>query len=274
MAWGSRFMAMDTTQLQWLLVGIGVAVVILGFLWTIRSRIREGIRRRRRRPEREPMLGEAASSLVDSEMRAHDFGDLGFLTPDHHLADKALVDVEIRRIHRETASPLTTDDVEPEPLPSSFVDIQTPPGMTVILTVVAPRHLPFSGFRIQTVAEELNFRLNSQGLFDRFPDEEEGTTTDTPIFSVAHLREPGTFDPMTLHELKTSGLLLFMNLPGPMEGTKALDLLVLAADQWAQKLGGVICDERRYRMSNRALMHLRSQISDLERQLQAWALPY
>lgn len=271
-------MGMDKIQLQWLpAVIIVVAVAVLIYLWRIRSRIKEGlqegIRKRRRRPTQEPVLGETASSLAEGDVYGHDFGDLGYLTPDHHLADKALVDVEIRPIHRETPSSAFEGVTEPEPYSSSYADSQTPPSMTVILTVAAPRHQPFPGLRIQAVAEELDFRLNANGLFDRFPDGDEGMT-DAPIFSMAHLREPGSFDPMTLHTLKTPGLLLFMNLPGPLEGDEALNRLVLAADQWAQKLGGVICDERRIRMSNQALLRLRSEVNELERRLQAWAQPY
>ncbi len=265
-------MEMDKTQLQWLLVGIGVAVVVLIYLWGIRSRIREGIRNRRRRPEREPALGETPSPFVDGDADRYNFSEIG-ITREHHLAEQALVDVEIRPIHREPTPPLLTENTDPpEPYPSSYLDSETPPGMTVILTVMAPRHQPFPGLRIRAVAEELNFQLNPGGLFERFPDEDTGDAS-TPVFNLAHLREPGSFDSTTLHELKTPGLLLFMNLPGPLEGIQALNLLVLTADQWAQKLGGVICDERRNRMSNQALMHLRNEVSELERRLRAWTQP-
>lgn len=264
-------MEMDKIPLQWLLVGIGVVIVALIYLWAMRSRIKQGIRSRRRRPEREPALGETTASFAEDEVRAHDFGDLGYITANHHLADRALVDVEIHPIHREREAAPPPPEVEanaeadlpqcPEPA--------MPPQMTVVLTVMAPPHRPFPGTRIQAVAEELQFRLGMNGLFEHFP--ESDPDADTPVFSMAHLREPGSFDVKTLHELKTPGLLLFMTLPGPLEGTKALNVLVLTADQWAQRLGGVICDGRRNRMTNQALMQLREQVSELERQLRAWA---
>lgn len=268
-------MEMDRTQLQWLLIGIGAVVVVLIFLWGIRSSIKEGLRNRRRRPEREPVLGETQAPFAgdnDGPVQ-HDFGDLGYLTPDHHLADKALVDVEIRTIHREVETQAVFTAADPEVESDSWLspdlDPETAPQMTVVLTVMAAPHRPFRGPRIQAVAEELQFRLGAGGLFERFPDGK--ADADTPVFSLAHLREPGSFDLQTLPELRTPGLLLFMHLPGPLEGTQALNLLVFAADQWAQKLGGVICDGRRNRMNNQALMHLRAEVSDLERRLRAWA---
>ena len=265
-------MEMDKTQLQWLLTGIGILVVILIYIWAMRSRIKQGIRNRRRRPEQEPALGETAAPFAEEEVQAHDFGDLGYITADHHLADRALVDVEIRPIHRERQTPpppAVETDAESDPDSPLCPQPTIPPQMTVALTVMAPPYSPFPGARIQAVAEELKFRLGVNGLFEYFP--ESDPDADTPVFSMAHLREPGSFDVKTIHELKTPGLLLFMNLPGPLEGTKALNVLVLTADQWAQRLGGVICDGHRNRMTNQALMQLREQVSDLERRRRVWA---
>lgn len=136
-------------------------------------------------------------------------------------------------------------------------------SMTVVLTVMAPRGRPFEGPRIQAAAEELNLRLNAEGVFERFPDRE--AAGDTPVFGMAHLRKPGAFDPRTLADLSTPGLLLFMNLPGPLEGTEALDLLVIGADHLARDLGGTICDERQHRLTNPMLLQLRGQVADFER---------
>ena len=55
-----------------------------------------------------------------------------------------------------------------------------------------------------------------------------------------------------------------MNLPGPLEGTEALNLLVMSADHLARNLGGIICDERHNRLTNSMLLRLRGQVADLE----------
>ncbi len=288
-------MEMDKTQLQWLLAGIGVVVVALIYLWGIRTRIKEELRRRRRRTEREPALGESPGSSPDPAANGHYFGELGHVTPDHHLADKILVDVEIRPILREPANPSAGQSATetppslsaPAPAPATSPALHAseprqqpvsspPPSMTVALTVLAPRQQFFSGPRIQEVAGELGFRLNAEGLFEKFPDEEttdeapDEASDEAPVFSMAHLRKPGSFEPGALADLATPGLLLFMHLPGPLESVKALNLLVITADQLARKLGGVICDERRNRMTNQALMHLRGEVLDLERRRRLW----
>ncbi|MDQ5911708.1 MAG: Cell division protein ZipA [Pseudomonadota bacterium] len=273
---------LDKTQMQWLLAIIGAIAIALIYLWGMRARIREGIRKRRRRPTggNEPALGGASEQMsADLLKETHDFGELGRITPDHHLAKQALVDVEIRPILRNEHPPVA--EINPPPAPLSdeppheprqelpFPDsssILEPPQMTVALTVIAPRGLSFTGPSIQSAAHELGFQLGTHGLFDY--GLEKG---HEPLFSMAHLRAPGSFDARTLEALATPGLLLFMNLPGPLEEMQALEQLVVEADQLAQKLGGMIGDEHRNRLTNQSLLQLRNEITEFQEQLRIWA---
>jgi cell division protein ZipA len=300
---GFEFMEMlDKTQLQWLLAGIGAVVVMLIYLWGMRIHIREGIRKRRRQPslQKEPVFGDSPMPESSEEIsNGHDFSGL-LITPEHPLAEKALIDVEIRPIHRHDKPALGGDEpvaeVDANPVnpvnPAAEVDVSPqaepvvqekpsresrqespvpsePPKMTIALTVMAVPfgQSPFKGMDIQTAALDLNFQLGTGGLFERCAD----NSADKLIFSMAHLRKPGTFEPPILNELTTPGLLLFMNLPGPMEEIKSLDLLVVTADQLAQRLGGMICDERRKRLTNQGLLHLRNEVVEFRRKQRLWA---
>ena len=268
-------MEMDKTQLQWLLAGIGAVVVALIYLWSSRARIQEGFRKRRRHPalDNQPAMSGREEPISDPILNIQDFRDLSRMTPDHHLADKVLIDVELGPVRRHVdASSSEAASAAPEsPRPARREpSLSTPPKMTVALTVMAPLGQSFQGSDIAAAVEESGFRLGASGLFERLPDGEV-STDDAPVFSMAHLREPGTFVQGALDNLTTPGLLLFMTLPGPLPEMKALDLLALTADQLARKLGGIICDDRRKRMTHQAFLHLRNEIADLERRLRAWA---
>jgi len=63
----------------WLLAGIGVVVVASIYLWGIRSRIKEEIGKRRRRPEREPVVFGESPPQPDSLLE-YNFGELGRIT--------------------------------------------------------------------------------------------------------------------------------------------------------------------------------------------------
>lgn len=267
---------LDQTQL--LLAGLGVLLVVVIALWGVRRRIKDGIRKRRRRPivVNEPVLGHPAEDAIkDSLDEAHTFGDL-LITRDHYLADKALIDVEViprytrdqplEDLATETLLPLA--DGAPPATPPAAVNesvaasaevaqlSNAPASLHIALTVLAPRGQSFVGSAVRQAAEELGFMLNTLGLFDyrMEPDQE-------PLFSMAHLRNPGTFAAETLEQLQTPGLLLFMTLPSAMEGMSALEQLIVIADQLAQALGGMICDERRIRLNNKGLAALRQQIA-------------
>ncbi|MCB1777179.1 MAG: hypothetical protein KDI50_07070 [Candidatus Competibacteraceae bacterium] len=297
---------LDKTQLQWLLAGIGVIIIALIYVWGMRAHIREGLRKRRRQPslQKEPVFGDPSDSSAPNEeiSNGHNFGGM-LITPDHPLAEKALIDVEIRPLYRQTqstpgeeeptvdvkvdvdADPVTetkaiseTDSViEADPVAvagppddSTRKPISTEPlKMTVALTVIAVPigQSVFKGPDIQAVALDLNFQLGASGLFERYAESSDGE----PIFSMAHLRKPGIFEASTLDGVTTPGLLVFMSLPGPMEEIKALDLLVVIADQLAQQLGGMICDERRNRLTNKGLFHLRNEVMEFRRKQRLWA---
>lgn len=159
-------------------------------------------------------------------------------------------------------------DLSPKPVMSG------PPQMTLALTVVAVPigQSSFRGVDIEAAALDQNLEFSASGLLERYlPNDDPENADREPIFSMAHLRKPGLFRPEELEELTTPGLLLFMNLPGPMEEMKALDLLLVTADQLALKLGGMICDERRKRLTNHGLMHMRNEVIEFRRNQRAWA---
>lgn len=262
---------LDNTQL--LLAGLGALLVVVLALWGVRRRIKDGIRKRRRRPVmmNEPVLGESVEDAVkDSLDEAHSFGEL-LITRDHYLADKALIDVEIIPVNKRDYAPseeLATETLLPDAPPAASATApadhgatsaeSVPPAATlnIVLTVVAPRGQMFIGSAIRDAATMFNLTLNQSGLLDfRFQSEQE------PLFSMAHLRNPGTFAADTWEELRTPGLLLFMTLPAEIEAMRALEQLIVTADQFAQHLGGMICDERQQRLSNKGLADLRGQIT-------------
>jgi cell division protein ZipA len=278
--------------LRWILAGVGAVILALIYLWGIRARIKEQLRERRRRAAR---LAEIAPVLepdqTESESKATEleFGHFGKVSPNHHLADKILVDVEITPVKRaETkpigkAEPLPKIQEEPESQPEPSrpgspeeitkklheeqehePETAEQPQMTVLLTVVAPQGQLFRGSRIVEVAQALDMRLSTAGVFECFSPNKPQTR---PVFSVAHLREPGTFDLTTLGNLLTPGLLLFMQLPGPLEAMGAVDFMTTMARRLAQELDGTVCDERRNKMTAQSMSHLRSQVAEYERRL-------
>jgi cell division protein ZipA len=296
---------MGEVELRWLIAGVGMIILILIWLWGSRAQLKKQRREQQpsaedRSPENEPTL-DTAQAAPDAEAMEYRFGEFGHITPDHHLADKALVDVEIVPVQRSVAGsaasgresrpeialrqavvqePAEEIAIHRERYKAQVESVETtsePAGqvqsretadeqskLTIVLTVTAPPGRPFRGASILLAAQELKLKLHKNGIFDYFPDDQ---AKGKPIFGIGHLREPGTFALDTIGKLFTPGLLMFMNLPGSMAPVEAVDRMVLTARQLAQKLGGTVCNEHRDRMTAQSLTRLRNDAAEFEKRL-------
>lgn len=64
------------------------------------------------------------------------------------------------------------------------------------------------------------------------------------IFSVASLTKPGDFDPASMDAQRYAGLSVFAVLPGPLEPAQTIQRLAATARELADRLGGVLQDDR------------------------------
>jgi cell division protein ZipA len=86
-----------------------------------------------------------------------------------------------------------------------------------------------------------------------------------PIFSVANIIEPGSFDIEMIDRFTTPGLALFLRLPGPAGGFAAFDAMLEVAQLLAGKLSGEIRDERRNVLTTQAIQQMRERILTFNR---------
>jgi len=96
----------------------------------------------------------------------------------------------------------------------------------------------YDGTRLKDAFENAKLRHGKYGIYHRH-DEQEVT-----VFSVASMVEPGTFDPATMANMQFNGVMLFAQLPGPMDGVLMFEQMFECAEQLAGTLGGTVQDER------------------------------
>ena len=63
-----------------------------------------------------------------------------------------------------------------------------------------------------------------------------------------------------------------MRLPGPTDPQSSLELMLNVASAMADRLGGRLCDDRRNRLSQQGIEHLRSEVAEFERRRRLEAL--
>ena len=130
------------------------------------------------------------------------------------------------------------------------------------MTIVAPDQTPFTGPDLQVALETFNLEYGTMRVFHYFAGAADGRSDGpvSPVFSVANGVEPGTFEFEDLGALTTTGLCLFMQVPGPIDGTLAFDLMLDVANKLACELGGELRDGRRSTLTGQGIARMREQV--------------
>ena len=101
------------------------------------------------------------------------------------------------------------------------------------------------------------------GIFHSLP--ENGSAE--PIFSVASLIEPGSFDVANLEDSTLPGMSFFMMLPGPGDPVESFDAMVQTARSLSKELNAELFDERGSSWSIQRERYVREEIIEFRHQL-------
>jgi cell division protein ZipA len=108
--------------------------------------------------------------------------------------------------------------------------------------------------------------LRAEGLgFGRYEIFHHLHDDGRPIFSVASLREPGTFDLAAMPTTLYPGIAMFTVLPGPVPAGEAFDEMIFTARALATYLNGALADERGVPLTAQRVGKLREEVLEFER---------
>lgn len=122
------------------------------------------------------------------------------------------------------------------------------------------------GSDIVVACEKAGLVYGHMGIFHRMV---ENHPERGPVFSLANLVKPGSFDLNNLAAIRTPGVSLFMTLPGPMSALDAWDTLLPAAQRMAELLDAVLLDEERNALGRQRIAHLREEMRGFDRKRDA-----
>lgn len=94
----------------------------------------------------------------------------------------------------------------------------------------------------------------------------EGHPERGPIFSVANVVKPGSFDMSAIQSLQTPAVAFFLTLPAPLSALDAWDAMLPTAQRMAELLDGVVLDEQRNAMGRQRIAHIRDELRAYDRQ--------
>lgn len=130
------------------------------------------------------------------------------------------------------------------------------PDKIVTIRILSRAGAPFRAEDLVLALREAGLRHGRFGIFHAHASEVD----DTPVFSVASLTEPGSFDLTRLQTDVYQGVSLFLGLPGPVEGVAAFESMVSAARAVAKRLDGNLVDEHGSTLSVQRERYLREEV--------------
>jgi len=160
--------------------------------------------------------------------------------------------------------------VNPRPVSATPAPTQPPPAANSpepksdrLQRIVAVRLVMLSG-RLATGEQLAQAFRAEQVEYGRYRIFHRMGAGERPIFSVASLVEPGSFDPDTMATERYLGVSMFAVFPGPVAAPQAFDELVATGRRLAERLGAVLQDDTGQSLSGPRLQTIREELMNFE----------
>jgi cell division protein ZipA len=237
----------EASTLRWILVIIGIAVVGSIFLFGSPEK------KRKRKPKasrkepkdsqsrREPTLDGENSSDVATQAESETSADGDSLEGQRELDIGAAKPVVKRaRPPRKPAGP--------------------PPDEIMTLFLLASDNRTIIGSELLQATVSTGMEFGDMNIFHRLP---EGS--DKPVFSLANAAKPGHFERDEWNTFETTGVALFMALPGPINALDGWDAMLATARRMAEILHADLLDDERNPFTRQREAQVREEMREYDR---------
>jgi len=136
----------------------------------------------------------------------------------------------------------------------------------VTLYIAARAGEVLRGPDIVVAAEKTGLTYGHMNVFHRLV---EGHPERGPVFSVANIMKPGSFDMATIQALETPAIAFFLTLPASLPALDGWEMMLPTAERMAELLDGVLLDESRNALGRQRVQHLRDELRAYDRQHEA-----
>lgn len=136
----------------------------------------------------------------------------------------------------------------------------------VSLYVAARAGEVLRGEDIVVAAEKTGLVFGHMNVFHRLV---EGHPERGPIFSMASIMKPGSFDMAGIREMQTPAIAFFLTLPAPVSALEAWEKMLPNVERMAELLDAVMLDDSRNTLGRQRIAHIRDELRAYDRQHEA-----
>jgi cell division protein ZipA len=233
----------ETSTLRWILVIIGVVIVGAIFLFgnPEKKRKPKASRKEIKDPHerREPTLDGHAAEIEGREQELEGM-DPATGQRELDIGGAAPVSKPVR-IPRKPAGP--------------------PPEKIMTLFLLASDNHVINGAELLQATVSTGMEFGDMDIFHRLPEGSE-----KPVFSLANAAKPGHFERDEWNTFETSGVALFMTLPGPVNALDAWDAMLATARRIGEILNAELLDDERNPFTRQREAQVREEMRKYDRQ--------
>ncbi len=242
---------MDAPTFRWILVIVGIAIVVGIFLFGNPDRKRKPRASRKRvhaqRIRREPAL-ESDRHEMDELAEGDEARqtELAIGLPDEN-GNEAPAHIEKRIEPKLDSKP----KAPAAPLPDKIVT----------LFIQARDNHVISGIELLDSSLKSGLVFGAHDIFHRIHEEDV-----EPIFSMANLTKPGSFDKSAWNTMEIRGVTMFMTLPGPRNALDAWDSMLATSRRLAELLHADLLDDKHEVFTRQRSLQIKEELREYERQ--------
>jgi len=238
---------MDISTFRWILIIAGIALIAGLYLFGIRDKKRKPRASRKRvhaqRVRREPAL-EANGGVEGSD--THDYE-----APQAELGIGDSMDSSTR--------------IEPQLEPGPEIkprkpDVPLPDKIVTLFLQARDNHI-ITGVELLDASLKSGLVFGNHDIFHRIHEEDV-----EPVFSMANLTKPGSFDKSAWNTMEIKGVTMFMTLPGPRNALDAWDSMMATSRRLAELLHADLLDDAQEVFTRERSMQIKEELREYERQ--------
>lgn len=264
---------MQTISALLIIMGLAIIAVVLLLRWRLRQRPPSLPRAPMpdTPPRAEPDDFDPLFAIDRTRDTRNDLNELPAMRaePDPPVAPppppRSAVEAGAPPARYRAPAPVTPPEAQPAPSraavppPRGAPRVATDPERVIAMNVVAPEGRHFTGDAVAAAAQRAGLELGVWSIYHCYsPLAPEAP----PLFSMANMMKPGSFDAEHMHELSTVGLSLFMVPANDEHDLTAFDAMLATVRRLASELGGEVRDARRSVLTRQAIERLREQLNE------------
>jgi cell division protein ZipA len=242
---------MDISTFRWILIIAGIAIVAGIFLFGNPDKKRKPRASRKRvnaqqRERQEPALDSSQNQDGDGDP------DLDARQPELDMGEAG---DDGARVEPQLEAAIDAKPKTPPP---------PPPDKIVTLFLQSRDNHIISGIELLDASLKSGLVFGSHDIFHRTNEEDV-----EPVFSMANLTKPGSFDKNAWNTIEIKGVTMFMTLPGPRSALDAWDSMLATSRRLAELLHADLLDETQSVFTRQRSLQIKEELREYDRQKKA-----